>query len=52
MNCRLSYQLYWRRLVLLCLWKQAIFSPKKWLLSTGKEKQLDLEEGQLLKVTN
>ena len=38
--------------MLLCLGEQTVLSPKKWVRSTGKEKQPNLEEGQLLKVTN
>ena len=32
------------------IWGQAEFSSKKWLRSTGKEKQLNLKEGQILQV--
>ena len=36
--------------MLSCLWGQENFSSKKWLRSTGKEKQLNLKEGQILQV--
>ena len=32
------------------LWGQADFSSKKWLRSTGKEKQPDLKGGHVLQV--
>ena len=36
--------------MLFCLWGQAVSSPKRWLRSTEKEKQLGLKGGQIPQV--
>ena len=37
--------------MLSCLWGQVDFRSKKWLRGTGKKKQLNLKEGQILQVS-